>query len=114
MRKNFLIVCLLIFPTWCAGFELSDIDVENLVELANFYWKGEIISIEAVQPTIDGSESNNAPVAIVHVLIQDQRICQVRATYLDGDWRIDDHEHRRIVRKKKLLELIRQAKEGQD
>ena len=114
MRQDFLIGCLLIFPAWCAGYELSDIDVENLVELANYYWKGEIISIETEQPTIHGGESNDAPVAIVKVLMHDQRIYQVWATYLDGDWRIDDQEHKRLVRAKKRFEWLRQLKEDQD
>ena len=76
--------------------ELSDVDTEMISQLAESLWKGEILLIEEIPEHSD--EKGKTPYRNVHVLVQTQNdgIRSFRASWIDGDWRLDEEEQERL------------------
>ena len=83
--------------------ELSDIDMQMIVELADGVWKGSVVSVQEV--TRKGDDGKLLPYRNVIVMVStangDHRY--FRASKIDDDWRLDDEEIERLELARKLI-----------
>jgi hypothetical protein len=100
--RCFLIAILCAYvPLPALGEELSDIDMQMIVELADGVWKGDVISVQEIEHR--SSDGQPLPYRNVKVLIltPDGSHRAFRACKIEGDWRLDEEEikHLDLLRK---------------
>ncbi len=110
-RATILTSLLLIIPATGLGEELSDIDVEMIVELADGVWKGDVVSIQEIKVHVSTTEVLAYRNAKVMVVTQNGSIRSFRASKIDGDWRLDNEEAKRLESLQKYRAQREEAKQ---
>ncbi len=107
-----LIAVLLLLGGIAAADELSDIDMQSIVELADGIAKGHVISVQEIEHT--NRDGELVPYRNVKVLIQTTKgkFRIFRASKIDDDWRLDNEEIERMAARHKFLAMIENRKKA--
>ena len=103
MRAICLAFVLLFLPYLADCEELSDIDMRQIVELADGVWKGEVVQVQEVEHhDSDGIVLSYRNVNVM-VRTRDGNHRSFRASKIEGDWRLDDEEMERLEHVRKII-----------
>ena len=96
MRNLILFAALLLIPQFVTAEELSDTDVEMIVQLANSLWKSEILSMQEIGER--HGVTDNTSYRNVRILLRTSNYGtrSIRVSKIDGDWRLDEKEQKRL------------------
>ena len=109
-----IIICILFVPSTLIAEGLSDIDVEGIVHLSDGVMKGEVISmIEMISCTVTEECANYRNVEVT-IRSRDGKFRNFRASYIDGDWRLDASEQRRLEEYEAFWRRLRQRAEARE
>lgn len=103
-----LVLAILSLPSVALAGVLSDIDVAGIVKLADGVVKGEVISLTEMVECRASDECSNYRNVQVTVLTSDRGTARFRASLIDGAWRLDSAEQRRLT---EFAELWRRMRE---
>ena len=105
--------CVLFSAVWLLstiayGEELSDYDVESIVQLADGVYRGDVVSITEIEHCTASDDCRNYRNAKVMVRSNDSEYQTFRASKIDGDWRLDSTESKRLEYSRNLRERLLQ------
>lgn len=111
MRAVCLAFVLLFFPYLADCEELSDIDMRQVVELADGVWKGDVIQVQEVEH--HDSDGNIVSYRNMKVMVRtgDGRHRSFRASKIEGDWRLDEEEMERLEYVRNFISKLAEQKE---
>ena len=108
MRAVCLAIALLFLPHLADCEELSDIDMRQIVELADGVWKGDVVQVQEVEHHDSYGEALSYRNVNVMVRTRDGDHRYFRASKIDGDWRLDDEEIERLEHVRKMISKYRE------